>query len=120
MKRRAEPARRWRGRSIVAAGLVGFVMVAAVVIWRRGYGVTQGVELRTLDRQRMQLEAQKAALERVVRDEAGRAHLGPVAESRLDMRVPADSEVIVLPAPQPAPQPALQAPRGGAGDRAAP
>ncbi len=95
-------------------------MVAAVVIWRRGYGVTQGVELRTLDRQRMQLEAQKAALERVVRDEAGRAHLGPVAESRLDMRVPADSEVIVLPAPQPAPQPALQAPRGGAGDRAAP
>jgi hypothetical protein len=116
MKRRTEPPRRWRGRSIVAAGLVGFVMVAAVVIWRRGYGVTQGVELRTLDRQRMQLEAQKAALERVVRDEAGRARLGPVAESRLDMRVPADSEVIVLPAPQQAPQ----APHGAPGDRAAP
>jgi hypothetical protein len=113
MRKRAEPIRRWRGRSIIAAGLVGFVMVAAVVIWRRGYGVTQGVELRALDRQRMQLESQKAALERVVRDEAGRARLGPVAESRLDMRVPADSEVIVLPAP-------VQPPQGASGDRAAP
>jgi hypothetical protein len=99
MTRRAAGGRRWRGRSLVAVGLVGFVLVAAVVIWRRGYGLTEGGELRTLDRQRMQLEAQKAALERQVRDEAGRAQLGPVAEQRLDMRVPTDSEVIVLPAP---------------------
>ena len=82
MTRRTEPTRRWRGRSVVAAGLVVFVLVAAVVIWRRGYGVMQGGELRRLDRQRMQLEAQKAALEREVRDAAGRARLGPVAEYR--------------------------------------
>jgi cell division protein FtsL len=112
MTRRTESTRRWRGRSVVAAGLVVFVLVAAVVIWRRGYGVMQGGELRRLDRQRMQLEAQKAALEREVRDAAGRARLGPVAESRLDMHVPADSEVIVLPA--------TQAPHGAPANRAAP
>lgn len=99
--RRAGRASRWRGRSLVAFGLVGFVLVSAVVIWRRGYGVAQGAEFRALDRQRMQLEAQKAALERQVRDEAGRARLGPVAEGRLEMHVPTDSEVIVLPAPHP-------------------
>jgi hypothetical protein len=99
--RRASGSRRWRGRSLVAAGLVGFVLVAAVVIWRRGYGLAEGGELRGLDRQRMQLEAQKADLERQVRDEAGRAQLGPVAEGRLDMHLPADSEVILLPAQHP-------------------
>jgi len=99
--RRTVTTRHWRGRSLVAAGLVGFVLVAAVVIWRRGYGLAEGGELRGLDRQRMQLEAQKADLERQVRDEAGRAQLGPVAEGRLDMHLPADSEVILLPAQHP-------------------
>ena len=112
MTRRTDSTRRWRGRSVVATGLVVFVLVAAVVIWRRGYGVMQGGELRTLDRQRMQLEAQKASMERDVRDAAGRARRGPVAESRLDMHVPADSEVIVLPA--------TQAPRGAPANHAAP
>jgi cell division protein FtsL len=118
MTRRANSssAPRWRGRSVIAAGLVVFVLVAAVVIWRRSYGVMQGAEMRSLDRQRMQLEAQKAALEREVRDAAGRARLGPVAETRLDMHVPADSEVIVLPATR-----ATRVPSGeGAADRAAP
>lgn len=91
----------WRGRSWVAVALVGFVLIAALVIWRRGYGVAEGAELRTLDRQRLQLEAQKAALQRQIRELAGRARLGSIAEQRLDMHVPADSQVIVLPTPAP-------------------
>lgn len=91
----------WRGRSRVAATLVGFVLIAALVIWRRGFGVTQGAELRSLDRQRLQLEAEKAALQQQIRELAGRAHLGSIAEERLDMHVPADSQVIVLPTPTP-------------------
>jgi cell division protein FtsL len=79
--------------------LVGFVVVATAVIWRRGYGVAQAMEFRQLDRQRIQLQSQRAALERQIHELTGRSHLGALAEGQLDMRVPADSQVIVLPAP---------------------
>jgi cell division protein FtsL len=116
-RRPRTPARR-RGRSIVASALVGFVLVAAAVIWRRGSGVAHGNELRGLDRQRLQLEAQKAALDREIQDLGSRARLGPVAEQRLDMHVPADSQVIVLPAPSIAPTAA--SPTDGAERHASP
>jgi hypothetical protein len=90
---------RARGRSIIAAGLVGFVLVAAAVVWRRGYGGAHAAEIRELDRRRAQLADEKAGLERRVRQLSSRTHLGPLVEDRLGMRVPDDSLVVVLPAP---------------------
>ena len=100
MSRRSSAApRRWRGRSAVAVVLIAFVVVAAAVIWRRGYGLSRSIEFQDLDRRRAQLEAQKASLERQLRTLTGRGGVGAVAEQQLNMRIPTDSQVIVLPSP---------------------
>jgi cell division protein FtsL len=88
-----------RGRPIVALLLVGFVLVATGVIWRRSFGIAQSRELRELDKQRLELEAQKARLQGEIRDLSSRAKLAPIAEQRLNMHVPNDSQVIILPRP---------------------
>jgi cell division protein FtsL len=97
----ARASRPIRGRTAVAAALVAFVLVATGIIWRRGYGIARAVQLREMDRHRVQLEAERVALERQVAELAGRTHLQPLVERRLNMRVPDDSQVIVLPAPAP-------------------
>lgn len=88
-----------RGRSLVAILLLLFVAVSTVVIWRRSFGITQAGELRQLARQRQQLQAELTRLERDIRDASTRARLIPLAERRLGMHVPPDSEVIYLARP---------------------
>ena len=73
--------------------LVGFVLVAVGVIWRRTYGVAQSRELTQLDRRRLDLLAQRTRLESDIRDLSSRARLAPIAEQRLCMHVPTDSQV---------------------------
>lgn len=85
-----------RGRSIVALVLLSFVLVASVVIWRRTYGMEQARTVRDLERDRRQLLAERARLERDIRDLSTRARLLPVVERRLGMRLPADSEIVYL------------------------
>ena len=90
-----------KGRSVVALALLGFVLVATSVIWRRIYGIEQSAELTQLRRERTELEAQKLRLEGEIRDAASRARIAPLAERRLGMKVPNDSQVILLPRPTP-------------------
>lgn len=93
-----------RGRSIVAVGLLAFVLVATAVIWRRTYGLAHARELQLLDVRRRQLEAERAALQSAVRMAASRGRIGTAAEQRLGMRVPSDTQVVIIsrPAPRPA------------------
>lgn len=88
-----------RGRTLLAAALAGFVLVASGIIWRRGYGIARAAEIRDLDRRRMQLEGDRATLERQIAEWSSRSHLGPIVEQRLHMHVPDDSQVVVIPAP---------------------
>ncbi len=88
-----------RPRSIVLLGLLGFVVVATGVIWRRSTGLAQARELRELSQRRAALDAQQAALEGAIRDAASRARLARTAEEKLGMRVPPESLVIRLPRP---------------------
>jgi cell division protein FtsL len=88
-----------RGRGLVAVLLAGFVLVAVGVIWRRSVGVSQGRAIQGLEQQRADLVARKAALDGEIRDATSRARLARVAEERLGLRVPSDSQVIVLPRP---------------------
>jgi cell division protein FtsL len=81
---------------VVAAGLVAFVLIAAAVIFRRSVGIGRARELRALSAERAQLVAERSALESAVRAAAGRARIGGVAEGRLGMRVPADTQVVLL------------------------
>ena len=88
-----------RGRSVVALILLGFVLVATGVIWRRSYGIARARELDALDRRREALEAHKARLEADIRELSSRARLAPIAEQRLGMHIPSDSQVVILPKP---------------------
>jgi cell division protein FtsL len=89
-----------RGRSVVALVLLGFLLVSTVVIWRRIAGIEQARELRELERERVELRAQRTRLERDIRDASSRARLVPLAERRLGMRPAADSEIVLLERPR--------------------
>ena len=98
------PARRRSGRGsgrgrLLAAILLGFLLVATGVIWRRSYGIARSRELAELDKRRVQLEARRTQLESEIRDLSSRARLAPIVEQRLQMHVPTDSQVVILPRP---------------------
>lgn len=84
-----------RGRVMLV--LVGFVLVAIGVIARRTFGISQATALRTLETQRDAVAAARIKLETEIRDASSRARLVPLAEKRLHMYVPSDSQVIILP-----------------------
>ena len=86
-----------RGRSLVALALLGFVLIATGVIWRRVTGISQQADLRALEQQVVQLEAQQARLENEIREASSRSTLAPVVERRLGMQVPSDTQVIIIP-----------------------
>ena len=70
--------------------------MATGVIWRRSVGLAQSRLLRAMDTQRLRLEAERARLDRDIRSLSSRAKLQPIAERRLNMRVPSDSEVVFI------------------------
>ena len=80
--------------------LLGFLLVATGVILRRSYGIARARDLRELDSRRVQLEARRAQLESEVRELSSRARLAPIVERRLQMHVPTDSQVVILPRPR--------------------
>ena len=77
--------------------ILGFLVIAMGVILRRSYGIAAARELQVLDVRRSALVAERLRLETEVRAAASRAALQPIAEQRLQMRVPSDSQVIILP-----------------------
>ena len=85
-----------RGRSLVALILLGFVLVAAGVIWRRSTGIARARDESRLEQRRAALAAERAQLEGDIRDASSRTHLARVAEERLHMKIPNDSQVIIV------------------------
>ena len=88
-----------RGRSVVALALVGFLIIASGVIWRRSYGIAQAREIRAADARRSQLLAEQAALEADIRVASSAARLAPIAEQRLKMQLPSPTQLILLTRP---------------------
>ena len=81
---------------MVVLVLLGFFTVATGVIARRTFGINQARALRALERQRDAANAARVKLESEIRDASSRARLVPIAEQRLHMYVPPDSQVIIL------------------------
>ena len=95
------PNRRNVGWAVVGITLVTFVLVGVAVVWRRTQGIAQAREIDVLRRRRTQLVAERASLQSQVRIAASRGRIGPVAEQRLGMRVPADTQVVIVTRPSP-------------------
>lgn len=87
------------GRLIVALALLGFLLVATSVIWRRSVGIGAARELRALEERRAELQARASQLDNQIREAASRARLVPLAEQRLQMRIPSDTQVVILSRP---------------------
>ena len=85
-----------RGRWMVAAGLVAFVIVSAAVIARRSYGHREGVELTALQRRKANLESERVRLQQQIRDASSRSVIVPLAERRLGMHLPLESQMVML------------------------
>jgi len=98
-------------RSLIVVLLLGFFMVATGVIARRTFGIRQGRALRDLEQRRDAVDASRVKLEVEIRDASSRARLIPIAEKRLQMYVPADSQVIILSRTPPAPLPVPPRPK---------
>ena len=86
-----------RGRVRLAILLLAFLVISGGVIMRRTYGIARARELIELDARRAALVAERIRLESDIRGASSRAHLQPIAEQRLQMRVPDASQVITVP-----------------------
>jgi hypothetical protein len=92
--RTAGRKKRGSGRRFVLA-LVGIFVLA----------MGQARALRQLEERRDAMDAARVKLEAEIREASSRARLGPIVEQRLQMYVPADSQVIILPRPPQTHQP---------------
>jgi uncharacterized protein YlxW (UPF0749 family) len=86
-----------RGRWIVAAVLVGFVITTAAVIARRSYGDAEARKTSAMESHLRELRNERVRLEGEIRDASSAVKLVPIAERRLGMHVPADTQVVILP-----------------------
>lgn len=76
--------------------LTAFLVISGGVILRRTVGIGAAHEILQLDARRAGLVAERLRLEGEVRAGESRTHLQPIAEQRLQMRVPSDSQVVIL------------------------
>ena len=90
-----------KGRHWVALWLAGFLAVAAAVVWRQTEALATANELKTLEGTRGALETTRSGASAAVRRARGRAVLVPLAEGRLGLRLPQDSEIVILQGPRP-------------------
>ncbi len=88
-----------RGRGWVALWLLSFLGVLMWVVARQTAAHVTATELQRVQDQRSALEARKAELLRRIREAGSRAVLVPRAES-LGLRLPADSEIVILQFPE--------------------
>ncbi|HET8622536.1 MAG TPA: hypothetical protein VFM14_03160 [Gemmatimonadales bacterium] len=91
---------RFKGRHWVLVCLGVFLVTAAAVIGRQTSAFHAARRLRELREQRTALDAQRADLERRIREASGRRVLEAKAARELGLHVPADNEftLFVVPA----------------------
>jgi hypothetical protein len=80
----------------VAVWLLAFLAASSTVVWRQTAARRAARELRSLETARGALETGRAARGAAIRHAQSRAVLIPLAERRLRMRLPHDSEIVIL------------------------
>lgn len=85
-----------KGRHWVAIWLAGFLAVAAIVVWRQSAAYAAARELAQLGESRSALEITKVTAIGAIRKAKSRAVLVPLAQRRLGLRLPQDSEIVIL------------------------
>jgi hypothetical protein len=89
-----------RGRRLTALALLAFLALASAVVWRKSYGFSEGQRLRELTERRTELDARRTRIEGDIRSTLTLQRLGAIVEKNLGLRVPADSQIILLTRPR--------------------
>ena len=92
---------RLKGRHRLMLWLVVFVCVLLAIAARQSAGFRTARRLGELREERAALEARRAELERQIRVASSRQVLVPLAERRLGLHQPSDSEFTLLPVAPP-------------------
>lgn len=99
-----------KGRYWVVFWLVAFLLATGIVAIRTQQGYRLAAEQARLRTRRASLEAQAADLDRRIRLLASRRVLGEAVTTRLGLKPPSDTSIVVLCVPEPA-APCPAAPR---------
>ena len=89
------PARKRRTfgkRSMIASGLILFVIVMSVVVWRRSIGVSNAQKIARLERHRAELLTEQTTLNRDISDAMNYRRVEVEAAKRLGMHVATERE----------------------------
>ena len=89
-----------RGRTWAALILVGFVLIGASVIQRRVLGIAQALEIKQMEQRLAAAESRKKKLDSEIELARSLGHLGPIAEQRLGMRGPEETQSVTIPRKQ--------------------
>ena len=89
-----------RGRHWVALWLLGFLVMAVAVVWRQTAALATARQLKALQTVRQALEVTRAATSAGIRHAESRAVLVPLAQARLGLRLPQDTEIVILQDPR--------------------
>jgi hypothetical protein len=96
---RAKSTRRrtpFKGRSLVAFGLIAFVAVASLVVWRRSVGVSTAKAIQKAGLAKASLETERTTLKRDISDAQTRNRVIAEAQHRLGLHVAPDAQSRVL------------------------
>ena len=85
-----------KGRTRVAIGLVVFLTVASVVVWRRALGVSTARQIVRLEAEHRSLESARTKLKQDLGDAASLGYVVAQAQRRLGMHVASESQVRFL------------------------
>ena len=85
-----------KGRHWVALALAGFLGVALTVVWRQSAALQTSRDLQAVRKTRGTLEVQKSTAIGDISRARSRAVLVPLAEQKLGLRLPQDSEITIL------------------------
>jgi hypothetical protein len=92
-----------KGRSLVAIGLVAFIAVSSLVVWRRSVGVSTAKALRKAAQEKASLETERTTLRRDINDAQTRNKVIAEAQRRLGLHVAPDAQSRVLADPAKSP-----------------
>ena len=76
-----------KGRVLVAWGLMLFLVVTTVIVWRRSVGYATQREIRALEREKAMLLSTRTTLQKEIQDATNRVQVIAEAERRLGLHV---------------------------------
>lgn len=85
-----------KGRSLVAIGLLAFIVVTSLVVWRRSVGVSTAKAMVAANSEKRLLESERKTLERDIREAQNRKRVVADAERRLGLHVAPDSQTRII------------------------